>query len=87
MKEFILLLLGVAVVFLVVFLKSAREDALYRGYERGAHLIAVHHKCRGNYGSYAFRRFALKWGDPQTCHDIEEIYRMLDEGGEEKVNG
>lgn len=42
-------------------------------YERGAHVIALYHKNRGNYGSKAFRDAAFKWGDPQDEEDLKEI--------------
>jgi hypothetical protein len=42
-------------------------------YERGARAAILHSVCRGSLPTLGYLQRAFRWGDPQTCADVQEL--------------
>lgn len=71
----------VSVGTVVLFSVQVREEKLRSAYERGAWAVVMHHKYFGDYGSFAYREAAYKWGNPQSKENVETIRRIAEQSG------
>lgn len=42
-------------------------------YERGARAAIIHSRCRGSFPSLIYLQRAFRWGDLQSCDDVQEV--------------
>lgn len=86
MKIVSIILLVVAILICIMVFERDRKSKISNNlaFEAGAHLIALHHKIYGNYGSqamrgYVFKNYLSKGKMPQTEEEMREIVDIVDE--------
>jgi hypothetical protein len=48
---------------------KSEQDA----YERGARAAIIHSRCRGSFPSLPYIQRAFRWGETQSCEDVQEV--------------
>jgi hypothetical protein len=42
-------------------------------YERGARAAIIHSRCRGTFPSIPYIQRAFRWGETNSCDDVQEV--------------